>query len=1096
MTMLRLLLGTDYVALRDAVLHQIGQDIENGLGNRIFMVPELISHDMERRLCYVAGDTASRYAQVLSFTQLARRVAEGMGNAAMECLDNGGRVVAMAAAARSLSGRLKAYASVETRPEFLIQMVDAADEFKRCCITAGDLLAASQEAEGNLGQKLEELGLLLSGYDSLCARGKRDPRDQMTWLLEQLEDSDFGAQHVLYIDGFPDFTRQHMEILAHLIRTSALVTVSLNCDNIDTEQLAFEKAGQTAAALYRCAREAGVAVQVEHVTGREDPLAQVCEALFQGDGPENVEQLQVFCAESVWDEVHHAAQQVLELVRGGCRYRDIAIVCCNQAAYENALKLVFHRCKIPLYMSGTEDILSKTVVNTVLAAMDAALGGFEQTDVVRYIKSQLSGIGPDDGDILENYAILWGIRGSKWLQPWTQHPNGLGEPWNDWATARLEKINRLREQVMGPLEKLRDGVRKAVNLREQVQALYTFLSAIRLDDRLRVLAQKMQEDGNPRDAQILNQLWEILLGATQQMHDVLGETVWEPEYFTRLFILLLGQYDVGTIPPVLDAVTAGPVTAMRCQQCAHLIVLGAQEGALPTYGGSAGLLTDSERDALRALGVPLTGGALDGLKTQFSEIYGVFCGARQSVRVSYSGGQSSFVYRRLQRMTRQEQRIASGFEATQTSPWELGAYLARWGAEDMAQALGVYTEYKQAAEHIAYTPGNVQQEQIRGIYGERLNLSASQIDRQAQCRMSYFLKYGLRAKERKEAAVDPAEFGTYVHAVLENTASDVMDRGGFARVSLEETMEIAMQHADDYAAERFGQLDSARIGYLFRRNRAELQSVVAELWEELKDSDFLPAFFELGFGEDQAMDAIAVPAKKMQAVLRGFVDRVDIWRQDGRSYFRVVDYKTGKKDFDYCDVFNGVGLQMLLYMFALEQAGADVLQGRSFAAGVQYFPARMPYLSADGMPTQEQAAKLRKPELRRKGLVLADTDVIQAMEPNDPLIRTNCTRKKDGTLTGDVADREQFRLLRQYVFALLGNMVDDIASGNVTPNPYTRGTSHSACTYCPYDTVCHAGSVSGRRNYKAMTPNRFWEEVAKEVHHGGTTDETTSAGGL
>ena len=129
--MLRLLLGKDWVANRDEVLHLVAQDVKLRRGNRILMVPELISHDMERRLCAAAGDTASRYAEVLSFTRLARRVADGVGSAAQECLDNGGRVVAMAAAARQLHSKLKAYASVETRPEFLTGLVDAVDEFKR-----------------------------------------------------------------------------------------------------------------------------------------------------------------------------------------------------------------------------------------------------------------------------------------------------------------------------------------------------------------------------------------------------------------------------------------------------------------------------------------------------------------------------------------------------------------------------------------------------------------------------------------------------------------------------------------------------------------------------------------------------------------------------------------------------------------------------------------------------------------------------------------------------------------------------------------------------------------------------------------------------
>ena len=114
------------------------------------MVPELISHETERRLCAAAGDTASRFAEVLSFTRLAKRVADETGCAAEECLDNGGRVVAMASSARQLHSRLKAYASVETRPEFLTGLIDAVDEFKRCCITSQDLINAAAETDGSL----------------------------------------------------------------------------------------------------------------------------------------------------------------------------------------------------------------------------------------------------------------------------------------------------------------------------------------------------------------------------------------------------------------------------------------------------------------------------------------------------------------------------------------------------------------------------------------------------------------------------------------------------------------------------------------------------------------------------------------------------------------------------------------------------------------------------------------------------------------------------------------------------------------------------------------------------------------------------------
>ena len=88
-------------------------------------------------------------------------------------------------------------------------------------------------------------------------------------------------------------------------------------------------------------------------------------------------------------------------------------------------------------------------------------------------------------------------------------------------------------------------------------------------------------------------------------------------------------------------------------------------------------------------------------------------------------------------------------------------------------------------------------------------------------------------------------------------------------------------------------------------------------------------------------------------------------------------------------------------------------------------------------------------------------------------------------MTGDLADREQLKLLRNFLRKLLGELVDDIASGNVQPNPYTRGTSHSACTYCPYGAVCHKEEVEGRRNYKTMSAQRFWEEIGKEMNGNG-----------
>jgi len=1076
--MLRLLMGKDWKRNQEAVLKNISRDIRARKPGRILLVPELASHETERALCRWAGDTASRYGEVLSFTRLARRMAEEMGGGE-ECLDGGGRVVAMAAAARQLSSRLKTYAAVETKPEFLLKMIDALDEFKRCRIFPEDLRQASHLSSGSLAQKLEELSLLMASYDAVCAQGKRDPRDQMTWLLERLEEGDYPQDHVFYIDGFPDFTRQHLAILDCLIRKSPSVTVSLNCYRPGSHLLAFEKAGQTASQLLKIARRAGVEASVEVIPEGEDRLKLLRERLFQGSIPQGAlaGTLETAKAGSLWQECLWAAEEASALLENGCRCRDITVVCADLNRYAPVLNLVFRRMHIPLYQSGTQEILRKSMVSTVLTALDAAAGGLDRQAVMEYLRSGLSPMDEDTCDLVENYTYLWGIRGQSWCTEWTLHPDGLGGVPGLDADARLEILNRARQSAITPLERLRDGLRQANNLREQVVSLHNFLLDVDLERRMEEEAEKLSQAGENREAQIYSQLWEILVSALEQMYDVLGDTHWETEHFTRLLRLLLGQYDVGTIPPVLDAVQMGSVSALRCHRGRHLIVLGAEEGSLPGYTGSAGLLTDQERMAIRALGVPLTGGGMEGIQSEFGEIYGVFSGAEETVRVSCSGDQPSFLFRRLEELAGGSREAAADLEFAGADPWEAGAYFAQFGSAEAAKRLGAEDSYLQIRARSSPSLGKMDPSGVQGLYGKSLNLSASQIDTQAGCRLYYYLKYGLRARERKEAAVDPAEFGTYVHAVLEHTVKAVEAEGGFREVTLERTLEIAHRFSDTYAETQFGALASPRVQAVFQRNRRELDMVVEELWRELRVSQFQPRGFEVGFGREEGqLPPIPIPNGAMPAILRGFVDRVDVYDSPGSSYYRVVDYKTGNKEFDYCDIHTGVGLQMLLYLFALKHSGAEMLGEHPVAAGVQYFPARAPYISLDGKPERSEAEKTREDKWIRQGLLLEDSQVIAAMNPE---------QEKRLTEKCGQASREQMKLLEGYLFRVLGRMVEDIASGNVEPNPYCRGSKHDTCRFCPYGAVCHPDTVTERRNYKTMTAQRFWEEIGKEMGSHG-----------
>lgn len=1081
--MLTLIIGRDWKANRQKILELLSADVKAEKKNCILMVPELISHQMERELLHNAGNSASRFAEVLSFTRLANRVATYTSRKALSCLDNGGRIVAMAAALRNLHSKLKTYAAVETRPEFLSGILEMIDEFKRCGISSADLMTASGKTEGLLAQKLEELSLIMEAYNAVCAQGKCDPRDLMDWLLEQLEDSDFAEKHTFYFDGFPDYSRQHMDLLQHIISNSTNVVISMNCDCPGSDVLAFEKAGETAKDILQFAKQNGITHRI--VSASQDPsvLSSICSSLFQGPLKNGVasDVLRVCHTENLREECDAVVERIIQFVTAGYRYRDISIVCTDLNRYAYTLQAVAQRAHIPLYLAGTEGVLEKNVIQAVLAAIDAALSGFGQKEIFRYMKSILSPLDPYQCDRMENYAILWSIDGSRWLQPWDKHPKGLNIEWSQYDRDSLKALNDARETLITPLKSFCDTFKNAENVRQQVVAMYDFINTVGLKKCLQNYAAQMERDGEYRNAQIINQLWEILLSALEQLYDVLSDAVWDGDTFTRLLKLLLSQYNVGTIPSVLDAVTAGSVSALRCHSAKHLIVLGASEGGFPSYGTSAGLLNDQERSALLKLGVPVNPGVIDGLKTQFSEIYEVMCSATESIDIYYSDAQASFVTKRLAVMAGEDSKIFSHWGAALFDPVETAAILNQHQCKDIATELGIDGFYNEITLSKNHQLGTVEQNHILALYRNSLNLSASQIDQLASCRLSYFLRYGLHAKERKTVSIDPAEFGTYVHAVLETCAKAVVEKGGFKCVSLDDTLQIASDASKKYFESIFTQIDSKRTEYHFEKNTKELLLVVTELWNEMQNTSFDVAKLELEFGANGEMPAVPIPGNHMKAQLQGKVDRIDVWNNNSDMYIRVVDYKTGEKSFDYCDVFNGMGLQMFLYLYALEDQGETVFGKKPSIAGVEYFPARVPYALTEGVISDDKADKLHSVTFRRSGLILHDENVLYAMEQSDCPTRLPYTRKKDGSISGDLATIDQFRMLKKYIYQFLENMVLDIESGNVEANPYTRGSSKNACKYCPYGTICHSNQVEGRRNYQAMKSDRFWEEIGKEV---------------
>lgn len=1103
--MLKLVIGRSGTGKSTLLLRRA---CEPGGRQNILLVPEPQSHETERRLCREGGSQVCMYAEVLTFTRLANRVFQSAGGMGRGELDEGGRLLLMYRAVQSVVSQLSVYARPSQRPAFLSGLLATVDELKSCCVPPERLSAAGEEIGGSEGQRLRDLGLICAAYDALTAQTALDPRDRLSRAAEKLADCNWGQGACFFVDGFIDFTPQQIALLRLLLKRGESLTVALTCDHLEEDEDGagiFSPTRRTAMQLRRMARELGQDCIVEECAqstcARSGAMTALEGQLFGTLAEEPVacgDDVQLFFATDPRTEVEWTAGKILELVRESrLRFRDIGVVARGYERYDGLVESVFGRYGIPVFRSVMNDILQKPVLTLVTAALDCVCGGYTYDDVFRYLKSDLTDLAREERDILENYVLKWDLRGSRWTQeaPWTMHPRGYGFALEEDDRNLLERVDALRRRVSRPLEQLRTNRDRTGQGR--AMALYALLEEIGLHQRLEERTALLRQRGELGLAEEYRQLWEILCGALEQCAQLLGDTPMELEEFAKLLKLVLSQYDVGTIPVSLDRVTAGEMVRQSGHGIKVLFLLGADDASLPSVGDAVGLISDDDRELLAAYGVELGLRGRERLYREMTAIYTACTCPDRKLLVTWpargNGGEElrpSFLVERLRRifpdLAVQEEGDAL-FRLTAPRP-----ALEQAGARpQVARMLARMPEWEQQVERLerarSWERGSLSRQSVDRLYGRRVPMSASRMDKYKSCHFSYFMRYGLRAEPRRSAGFDAPEYGTFVHYVLEHVLRDGAwkDRGGGVdRLKLKE---LARQAVERYVREELGGLEhqTSRFRYLFRRLLEGVEQVVENVVQELAVSQFEPIAFELGFGRGKDLPPVELEQDGVTISVTGFVDRVDGWVNGDKLYLRVVDYKTGSKSFDLTEVRNGMGLQMLLYLFALRQKGRELYGREIVPAGVLYLPARDAHVSGSRNMSEEERRKLMDKQLRRKGLVLDEPEVLAAMErPGEDGIRFLPVKvNRSGALSGDgLVSARRFERLERHVDRVLRDICRELAAGNIAADPFWRGPDKNACRYCDYAAACHFEEEHGgdcRRWLSSMNAEDFWHSLGE-----------------
>ena len=1111
--MLRLLIGPAGTGKTAAAMEEIAQLVRAQKRGTLLLVPEQYSHEAERELCRRCADSMSRYAEVFSFTGLARRLLASHGGAAQPVLDQGGRLLCMALALDGVGARLKLYGASRRRAELPGLLLGAVDELKTAGVTAEALTAAAVSCGGVLGDKLTDTALILEAYDAVVSNGHADPTDRLDLLAAILNQCGLGADNHIYIDGFIDFTHQERAVISALLRSGAEVTVCLTLDSLASDNEIFALSRRAARQLLAAARELGLEVVVERheaAEGKDPALRFFTERVFSyapGSYPGKTEAVGLLRAESMTAECEYAASRALELVREkGCRWRDIAVAVRGFEDYRPVLESVFRHYGVPLFTARKSDLLSKPLPALISLSYELLEGGWDVDDLISYLHTGLTGLSAEESDELENYVFKWQLRAAAWERrgDWKQHPDGYGAKETDESAARLARINALRRRIAGPLLTLERESAQADTAAGQAAALAAFLERLRLPQILADRAALLENRGMEELAAEYRQLWELVVSALEQCEAILGDMAMDRAAFGRLFTLMLSRYDVGSIPVSLDRVSAGDFDRMRRRSIKHLIVLGASDQRLPPSEESGGLFSAEERRQLLEWDIDLGGAGESELWREFSLIYHVLTLPSESLRLccpmtDADGAEQrpAFVFNRaaalfglpVQTVDIRRARLAAPAPALTLAAHALsgGGRVERAAAQYAAR---VWPERFAALSAAArMSRGRLSPRTVEALYGRELRLSASRIDRFADCQFAYFCQYGLQAKPYQPALFTPPEIGTFMHAVLEGTARAVKALGGFARVSDEKLREITRGCVETYIHEELNdfQEKSERFVYLFQRLTQDVYQVVADMAGELRRSDFEPLDFELNFAKASEIPPVMLGDGEGSVTLTGIADRVDGWLHEGKLYLRVVDYKTGRKKFSLSDVWYGMGLQMLLYLFALDEGGAQRYGHEIVPAGVMYVPARNAMLSLPRNASEEDVAKKRGDELRRSGLVLGMDELIEAWEHGEDKRYIPLRFRSGKPSGGGLASAEQMGRLSRHIRRCLSGMAAELRRGEIAADPYYRSQQENACLNCDYFDACHfADGVGGEscRYLPKLSDEQVWGLLGEVDEHG------------
>ena len=1086
--------------------------------NAIIIIPEQYSHECEMQMIKKTGYICESL-NVTSFNRLANKIIADSG-LTRRCTDNSGKAMLLCRALCRCRSKLLYFKKAEEKTGYIDLFLNAISEFKKGQVMPETLKIMAEETDEPLfSAKLHDLAQVYEEYNKLLKDEMSDGDDSITLLASLCFDSEYIKNSVIYIDEFFRFTQNELFCIESMLASGADVVVSL-CMEEKNDGGVFSSVESTKYAIENCAKNAGASISFPQVMdGSERFVSQelkVLERAMAGDFcqyEDETADISLTVLKNRYDEVTNVATKIKSLVSQGVKYRDIAIIAGDYEGYKDIIKSTFASGEIPVFVDTRKKFLDHPVVVYLFSIFDL-LAGITTDRVSAYMKSGFLDLSKEEVSKLENYVLASSINYNDWLddERFLRKSAGIFARETDSGEEGEEHL-KVKNRILAPVISLKEKISESKSVADRVNALLWFLEETNLEGKILENAESFKEQGKLNLADEYTEVYNIVIETLETLKETLGDETTGIAVLREILSAGFSQKTIGIIPKVYDSVSFGDINRSVIKNPKALFLIGVNEGYFPDIPSVSGLLSDGEREYLLEHKISVAPDSKRLIESAEFSLYENANCAREKLYVSYpidndgTGLRPASFIGKLKRIFTNLKTeaylvdevlspelsvfskdsaysyVLSNIKSTEENPLAKKLVLELSKEEKYKEKIDraiKFSEYENNA-------GKLSRDAVLSLYGNSMVGSVSRFERFSSCPFSFFIEYGLRAKERKVLKIEAPDIGSLLHEVVERFSKTIHEQNlSFKTVTKSQQREIC----DRIIEEMFGAM---MIKKVFSQGRIEalktrLKSLVAKsVWaicEHVARGEFEPCAFELSFDKNGDIEPVKVTLPTGEEItMIGKIDRVDTFSSEGNLYIKVIDYKSGSKSYSLADIFNMTTLQLSVYMVAVtENAKGKLGEGKASFGGMFYFKLDDPI--DRGMPDTEADDDKSLKAFKMSGLVCDNEKVVSAMDKSldsgwSAVIPVY--KLKDGSLSRNqskLADPEQYEKLKSYVKKAVTKIGQEILSGNVDIMPIRDGVV-TPCTYCKYRVVCGFDPQIHPCRYtkKFSSDDEIWNEM-------------------